>query len=505
MIKVLIVDDEFIMRQGLKYMINWENEGYEIVGEAANGQEAMELTHKLCPDIIICDIVMPILDGVDFSQLVHESYPDIQLIILSGYDKFEFVKNTLINGAVDYILKPTLTPDELRNALKKAKEKIPDYKAHDTDSASSLARKLERYLIGQDKELPTDELSQFFKYPNYRMYAVNIKKENNTRTSMTKMLYNKIEREAQNFNELLYVRIFLHEEVACLIINYDNDYEANTIEQIKNLNDKLYAICDNILGIVSNRFTSFRQINEIYQKDILPNVDKGFYYFDRKLLMAERDLINPIIDKRERFDFTEYNHLLGGRQYDKAAKLLSDYSHKKILSQTDVYGLKNQMKNMVYHFLEHLELTENELDEKRYKYFQSINQATNAEEYEKCVELILNELLTLSAYKSNDDERMEKLIDYISKNYMYDLKLTDLSEEFNLNYYYLSSYFNQEMKEGFNDYLNRVRIDKACKLLKESRTSIAEVGSQVGYSDHSYFCRVFKKITGRTPSEWKRL
>jgi two-component system response regulator YesN len=160
---------------------------------------------------------------------------------------------------------------------------------------------------------------------------------------------------------------------------------------------------------------------------------------------------------------------------------------------------------MVYHFLEHLELTENELDEKRYKYFQSINQATNAEEYEKCVEVILNELLTLSAYKSSDDERMEKLIDYISKNYMYDLKLTDLSEEFNLNYYYLSSYFNQEMKEGFNDYLNRVRIDKACKLLKESRTSIAEVGSQVGYSDHSYFCRVFKKITGRTPSEWKRL
>lgn len=99
---------------------------------------------------------------------------------------------------------------------------------------------------------------------------------------------------------------------------------------------------------------------------------------------------------------------------------------------------------------------------------------------------------------------MERLLYYISQNYQEDLKLADLSRVFNLNYSYLSSYFNQEMKEGFNDYLNRIRIEQACRLLKETRLPIAEVGSQVGYADHSYFCRVFKKITGRTPSEWKR-
>lgn len=127
MIKVLIADDEYIMRQGLKYIINWEDEGYEIVGEASNGQEAFALTQELCPHIVICDIVMPVLDGVDFSQLIHENYPNIQLIILSGYDKFEYVKNTLMNGAVDYILKPTLTPDGMRSTLKKASERIPGY------------------------------------------------------------------------------------------------------------------------------------------------------------------------------------------------------------------------------------------------------------------------------------------------------------------------------------------------------------------------------------------
>ena len=97
MIKVLIVDDEYIMRQGLKYMIDWEQEGFEIVGEATNGAEALQFIETLTPQIIICDIVMPQLDGVDFSEAVHRMYPRIQTIILSGYDKYEYVRHTLIN------------------------------------------------------------------------------------------------------------------------------------------------------------------------------------------------------------------------------------------------------------------------------------------------------------------------------------------------------------------------------------------------------------------------
>ena len=107
--------------------------------------------------------------------------------------------------------------------------------------------------------------------------------------------------------------------------------------------------------------------------------------------------------------------------------------------------------------------------------------------------------------KEPNADRMERLLYYIAENYREDLKLADLSEAFNMNYYYLSAYFNQEMKESFSDYLNRIRIRQACSLLEETNMPISEVGSEVGYSDHSYFCRVFKKITGRTPSEWKKL
>lgn len=185
--------------------------------------------------------------------------------------------------------------------------------------------------------------------------------------------------------------------------------------------------------------------------------------------------------------------------------MLTDYSESCIKAQADVYGLKNQMKNMVYHFLEHIGLSDSEVDDKRYDFFSRINEVSYAEAYRQAIKEIMQELKELSGSRTvPEDDRMERLLHYISQNYQEDLKLADLSRVFNLNYSYLSSYFNQEMKEGFNDYLNRIRIEQACKLLKETGLPIAEVGSQVGYADHSYFCRVFKKITGRTPSEWKR-
>ena len=116
--KILIIDDEMIMRQGIKYMLNWEQEGFQLAGEASDGKEGLRLMEELRPDIVLLDVVMPVLDGIEFSDIVREKYPEIQFIILSGYDNFEYVKATLLNGAVDYILKPAINPEKLQREFR---------------------------------------------------------------------------------------------------------------------------------------------------------------------------------------------------------------------------------------------------------------------------------------------------------------------------------------------------------------------------------------------------
>lgn len=505
MIKVLIVDDEYIMRQGLKYMIDWEQEGYEIVGEATNGKEALNLVEELRPHIIICDIVMPLLDGVDFSEIIHKMYPQIQTIILSGYDNFEYVKQTLMSGAADYVLKPTLNQEELRKVLRKAAERIPGYKLQTDSGSVNYERMMERYLLGHDKELNVSVFEKYFTGSCFRIYAVNIKKENENGRDMSDVLHKKLERELQKNKNTESLFVMLREELACVIFCYEPSGNRELLQFIERIHEQLVLLCGRILGVCSRSFTKLEEVCTIYQQDIMKNVDKAFYYPERKLLFLDRKEPYSSVSPTCKFDFFQYNCLLGGKQYEAALSLLERYSKAALASQMDVYRMKNQMKNMLYHFLDCLPNTDEEKDELRHTYFKSIGQAAYESEYQSCIDKIMQELKVLSAqYRPQGDERIEKMLDYISRNYQEDLKLEDLAEEFNFNYHYLSSYFNQQMKEGFSDYLNRIRIEKACWLLKESSLSIAQISGEVGYSEHSYFCRVFKKITGKTPSVWRR-
>ncbi|MFK4997272.1 response regulator [Bacillus sp. N9] len=117
--KVLIVDDEQLIRQGIKHYVNWEQEGFQIVGEAANGKEALEIIKQTDPHIVITDIVMPVIDGEELTRIIKKDYPHIQVIILSSYSDFDYVRSTFQSGVSDYILKPKLNGPELLTALKR--------------------------------------------------------------------------------------------------------------------------------------------------------------------------------------------------------------------------------------------------------------------------------------------------------------------------------------------------------------------------------------------------
>ena len=504
MIRVLIVDDEYIMRQGLKYMIHWEQEGYEIVGEATNGNEALRLVEELKPHIIISDIVMSVMDGVTFTEMVHRIYPDISIIILSGYDNFEYVKKTLTNGALDYILKPTLNEEELLKVLDKAAQRIPGYKRREQSEGINASAEMERYLLGLSKELDESAFHETFPYAHFRIFGMRIRNENEIQPNVSELLYQKIKKDVADFADANGMVMILQEELVVALMCCKPSNDEKTVAFLKNMAEELSVLCEYILGVCSRPFDGMKAIRQFYQQDIINYADKIFYYQDRKFILAEDEEAQEN-KPGEKFDFFKYNKFLSMKEYKDALQLLKEYDVRALEGKQDIAGLKNQMKNMLYYFLDNLALAEEQKDNLRYEYFRRISQARYEKEYRDVMRQIFEDVMMKADIPQKTvDDRIPKMLAFIEDNYAQDLRLEDMAEEFNFNYHYLSAYFHQHMKEGFSDYLNEIRKAKACELLENTTLSIAEISEKVGYSEHSYFCRVFKKITGQTPSVYRR-
>lgn len=171
---ILIVDDEILVRQGIKHHLSWEQYGFRIVGEASNGKEALELIETLHPHIVITDIVMPIMDGEELTRIVRQSYPDIEVIVLSSYGEFNYVRSTFQQGVADYILKPKLDTDELLQVLQRTALKIPSiqYQTDAGDNRITMDHVIEKLISGYSIDYDMELLKQDFPYARFALIGV---------------------------------------------------------------------------------------------------------------------------------------------------------------------------------------------------------------------------------------------------------------------------------------------------------------------------------------------
>lgn len=504
MIDVLIVDDEYIMRQGLRYMISWEEEGFRIVGEASNGQEALTQMETLRPQIVLCDVVMPLMDGIDFVTTVHKLYPSIEILVLSGYDKFDYVRRTLLNGASDYILKPTLNPQVLRQCLQNAVQRLPAAVLEQHADAAMLdgGRMLEQYILGLDPPAAFDTLRHQLDFPCFHLYAVDIALENTARKPLHDILLQKILRETAAFSQGKTLVFTLRESIACIL--FCHSHRALAVESFaQSLSTQLAQLSDQVFALFSSPFRELTQVRTIYQQEIAPYFGLKFYYFHLSLLRTT-DILPGCLAKPAQFHIFKITTCIENRQFDQAIDMLYQSNRTALQDLACIQDLKSLTKNAIYHFLDVLDLEEAEQDRYRNELFQAIDGAACLSAYLEGLDHIRDLLTQLSTSAAPSDQRMEEIVAYIRAHYNEELHLEDIATRFSFNYSYLSAFFNSQMHESFNDYLNRIRIEKACELLHQQNKSIAEISKEVGYSEHSYFCRVFRKVTGKTPSSWRR-
>ncbi len=500
--KVVVIDDEFIMRQGIKYMLDWEKEGFQLVGEAQDGKEGLQLIEEMKPDIVLLDVVMPVLNGIEFSEIVREKYPEMQFIILSGYDNFEYVKTTLLNGAIDYILKPTINPSNLLQALHKAVKKIPGMQLRKSDQLS-IEMQLEKWLLGYQDEILGVDLEKEFPYSRFRVVGINLKqmcedkKENMVHMESLMKEY----LTAEGIYKVVFALI--KKEVLCYVFNYRVKEEETLLKKLEFCMEKISVMKPQAFAVISESFTSAEHIKECYQGEILPFINMKFYYANQNLLLANREIKRQ---KENRFAYENYTNYLFHGQLRQALDMFLEYVQYMCSIRMDEYHLKNLTKNLLYNFLIEAERYGIQGDDIRDEYFEEIDETCSVEEFLRILDLLIEKLESfLNEEDVLDGEKIRNMRAYIAEHYNENLTLALLADQFGFSYHYLSYYFNKQAKEGFSEYLNKIRIKKACELLSGNECSVSEISRMIGYSDHAYFSRVFKKMIGQTPSQYRRI
>lgn len=505
--KVLIVEDEFITRQGIRNMVDWNAEGFEIVGEACNGREALELVEKEKPHIVLTDIVMPVMDGLRLEKELHARYPEIQMVVLSSYSDFEYVRDSFQSGVVDYVLKPTLSPESLLKTMKRVAVRIPGLELKGNRDLS-LAACVEQMLSGFFRDDAKKCLLQSFSKPCFLLAGMDVARiYRQDKAAMERQERLLTQYTGEFLSQTAHVQLVVNQAVLLLVVNFLPSDRESVIGALHRAVEQIALQEPNTFYAVSRIFDNPALMKEVYDGPFFSLLDS--YFYDKGRHLAAEEDFRGVKPKME-FHMSNYSKLLDTLQMEKALDFLEDYV-RSALSQkaADEMDLKTLVQNSWYQLISVLE--DRGLDADKLSYLKrdcliKIYGCSYAEDFAEAFS-VLQEDFRLIIRKHGVDARgdtMQDILNYIDGHYNEPLTLASLARQFNFNYSYLSSRFHAHHKEGFSEYLNRQRIRHAEELLKAGTFPVSDVCGAVGYTDQSYFTRVFKKLTGITPGEYRR-
>lgn len=497
--RVLIVDDEMLIRQGVINYIDWEQQGFQIVGEAANGKEAMGMIAEFSPHIVITDIVMPIMDGIDLVREGKNAFPDIEFIVLSSFENFDYVRSTFQNGVADYILKPKLNGPELLKILNRVVSRIPDLQhcVSTVKPERSTEELLENMISGFD--LSMDQAVSADAFPNSHFALVDVNGKQLDPVQLKARLKRSILEELPVFS------LGSGETETMILLNFN----PAQLEAVKKTVEHLAGDTPDTSWMLSKPFDTIDDLKKVYDESRLQMKKYMFYLPETSSFIYDK--LPEENEKQDSFDLNRFIELFKDRLFKKAFKYLEN--HIDYLAgryNNDSFEFKSFLGNIVFNIIvlvDAMKYETGELEQKKYSYFSNINEAVHINEARDLFNGFLTEVeaIILSGDKTSDPyNNLDKILAYIEQHYTEPLRLSEIADHFHFNASYLSSYFSTHHKEGFSEYLNRVRIKKSMELLESSNVSISNISGMVGYSEHSYFCKVFKRITGMSPGSYRK-
>lgn len=535
MIKVLLVDDELLVRTNIKLLINWQEHGFAICGEASNGDQALQMIEKHNPHIIILDMKMPRMNGYQLSKILYKKYKHIKIIILSNYDDFKYVKGTLKNGALDYVLKHNLNKHVLLDSLNQAKNSMPASNLTETvgfNTLNNLFALREKFISQLLTGFYTDEkeiqkqielLDINLGFSNILPIIMEIDNYEITSTTDSNILKNRalLEYSIINIsNELLSehkngILIATSGKQFPILLSFPNIRSQAQIIHITNTILNTISSClKNLLEIsvsfsIGNLCNTFSSLPISYA-DAVDSLDNKFY-------MGKNCVINNnfITDLGILEDLTGLSldiekqiiNCLNTGDLNTLMLILKQLFTTIKNSNLCINGTKMVFYDLLNIIIKISKESNIELSDIFISSITPHEALSNIETFNDAESWIINsfEKLIKLSYIDNiscDSEYVMQAMTFIKNNYMKDISLSDVAEEVGIGSTYLSRLFKDSIDIGFSEYLGDIRIEKAKILLEECKYTIKEVGKLSGFNSYDYFIKFFKKKVGISPTQY---
>lgn len=499
MVKVLVVDDEVPIRQWLEFCIS-RMEGYQVAGTAANGAEGYSIFRKTKPDIVITDIRMPVMDGLEMLKLIQSLNPAVSTIVLTSHEDFEYARQAMKWGASEYILKTEITEEGLKQLLDKAGEGLVDHPQGGNEKVLEEISNRNHYLrslvLSRHTGVVTDAMLKEYDIPLERTEFVAI----DVMMAETELVKVSLP-EAGILTHVIKVPLDLNHIIILGNIRRDGPKGISAQQELvcqycRELYSRIDCCvgCSDIYGNLGKLGEAMRQAHE--------RVKLGFYH-EKERLFATQTVGRHRIPNGEKYKIL-FSKELVNQNYQKALQIKADMMAE--VRREEVTDIEYLKKLYLFFLTSLFHITRDnveKVEEQLAVIGQDIMNARSLAELDR----VMDQGFEIHGYSGIGNEEysapIRHAIRYMEEHYPESLALTDVAGHVGLSAEYLSRLFKEETGVKFVVYLNNLRLKHALRLLENTSLKVYEVAEQVGYSNLSYFSTVFKKNFGQNPFDYK--
>ncbi|NLM26828.1 MAG: response regulator [Clostridiaceae bacterium] len=534
MFKVFLVEDEKVVREGIRNNILWEQYGFHYTGDASDGELALPMIRKIQPDLLITDIKMPFMDGLSLIKLVRKELPRTKIVIISGYDDFSYAQQAIHLGVEQYLLKPIIK-EKLVEMLNEMREKIQEeqYQQQYIENFKREAQEYENFsrrrffeqivtgglsvpeICDTAKNLNIDIIAPFYNIVLFSLSSVEY--DGSVPESYTESLaavQNSVTKYFIDHPELIFFRWNIT-TYAVVVKGSEIDIERNTANCVENIKKRCdaagrdvswYIACGTPVSRLSAIPGCFAEASRILSYR---------YLCPDENILSEASIMNLRENNRSQIDANK-------REIDPehVRKFLSSGTEKEIDDFMDQilqnvaedfasYPMFCRYLAMTVYFaaIKYLDSIGCSLDSLWSPEYRPNDSVSTIDEARRYVHRVIKRTIELRDLESIKQQRdiLRQATGFIDKNFSdASISLDRVAKEVNISPNYLSAIFSQEVGQTLIEYLTIKRIDEAKRMLRHTDKLLSEIASDVGYKDSRYFSFVFKKITGSTPSDYRK-